>query len=209
MPLKAKKSSGKDRFCAGRCRIEKSVCYTIFIAPSCSLLLFQASYYSIYFILCILNKKKKNFDKYIGIYKKGKFVFYASFRHNQAARRSRAVWGTLPDTSTAARLRALLKGFTCRLRPVLVSGRSWNKVVGKNARRPDKAGGSYGIGFVTAHCFILCGGFWDYGFSFSFAFQSGRRSACGTAVVAGKRCGYGIWGECITLRQPWGELRKA
>jgi hypothetical protein len=116
MPPKAETSSGKDRFCEGRCRIEKSLCYTIFITPCCSLLLFQASCYYLLFILCILNKKKKNFDKYIGIYKKGKFVFYASFRHNQAALRSRAGWGIPPDTSTVARLRALLAGFTYQVR---------------------------------------------------------------------------------------------
>lgn len=144
MPSKAKNHRNKPGFVQEGAGLKKSLCYTIFITPCCSLLLFQASCYYLLFILCILNKKKKNFDKYIGIYKKGKFVFYASFRHNQAALRSRAGWGIPPDTSTVARLRALLAGFTYRLRAVLVSGRSWNKVVGKNARRPDKAGGSYG-----------------------------------------------------------------
>ena len=43
-------------------------------------------YYSLFYILCILNKKKKKLYKYIYVYKEGKFVFYHSLRHYQAAR---------------------------------------------------------------------------------------------------------------------------
>jgi len=68
-------------------------------------LLSKAFYYYIFFILCILNKKKRNLYKYICVYRKAKFenldTFYTPFYHQQAARRSRAVSGNLPGASAA------------------------------------------------------------------------------------------------------------
>jgi hypothetical protein len=122
-----KKSSGKGRFHVGLCRIEKCLCYMNFIAPCCSLLLFRALYYYLFFVLCILNKKKKNLYKYICVYKKGKFVFYASLLHHQAASRRLAVMGIMPGASAEARMR-LVSCFTFEKMSALAPGRSGDRV---------------------------------------------------------------------------------
>jgi hypothetical protein len=131
----------KGRFVQEGAGLKNNYATQIVLLPVAPCYYFQAPYYYLLFILCILNKNKKNLYEYISIYKKREFVFYASLRHNQAAER----FGELCPIQVPPVSKFYLPDM---LRAVLVSGRSWNRVVGENARRPDKAGGFYGV-FVS------------------------------------------------------------
>ena len=60
-----------------------------------------------------------------------------------------------------------------------------------NARLPERLAGSYGIGFVTAHCFV--GLVKLLGMSAFTAYKC-RRYACGAAVNAGRCNSYRVLG---------------
>jgi hypothetical protein len=60
-----------------------------FYAEVCRVIIDYAQL-SFFVCLCTLEEKKKNFNKYIYVYKKGKFAIYDSHTTHHAARRSRA-----------------------------------------------------------------------------------------------------------------------
>jgi hypothetical protein len=102
----------------------KKLCFTFLIAPCYPCIAISSPLLLSFFILCILNKKKKKLNKYICIYKEWKFdyyaplpsLFFASLRF-QAARRSRAVSGNFPGASAACYYVLLVYQFLAALTP--------------------------------------------------------------------------------------------